>query len=142
MNYSRTFSSADKWQALYVPFSIPIDTLDKYGLQVAELNDTHMYDTDDDGNKDAGEGVDKGDWIDESVEDVSRNPDNGTADRPQGIGGKESAEAVRPQRQVQRVRNHSSAHICHHAKKNENYYLTGLVGILGIVCHFSVSSMF
>jgi len=50
--YTRTFSSADKWQALYVPFSIPIDTLDKYGLQVAELNDTHMYDTDDDGEFD------------------------------------------------------------------------------------------
>ena len=52
VNYTRTFSSADKWQALYVPFSIPIDTLDKYGLQVAELNDTHMYDTDDDGEFD------------------------------------------------------------------------------------------
>ncbi len=50
--YTRTFSSADKWQALYVPFSIPIDTLNKYGLQVAELNDTHMYDTDDDGEFD------------------------------------------------------------------------------------------
>ncbi len=52
VNYTRTFSSADKWQALYVPFSIPIDTLDKYGLEVAELNDTHMYDTDDDGEFD------------------------------------------------------------------------------------------
>ncbi|MCR5362803.1 MAG: leucine-rich repeat domain-containing protein [Bacteroidales bacterium] len=50
--YTRTFSSADKWQALYVPFSIPIDTLDKYELEVAELNDTHMYDTDEDGEFD------------------------------------------------------------------------------------------
>jgi|GEM_PF-1477192 len=50
--YTRTFSSADKWQAFYVPFSIPIDTLDKYGLEVAELNDTHMYDTDEDGEFD------------------------------------------------------------------------------------------
>ncbi|MCR5360433.1 MAG: InlB B-repeat-containing protein [Bacteroidales bacterium] len=49
LTYTRTFPSADKWQALYVPFSIPIDTLDKYGLQVAELNDTHMYDIDEDG---------------------------------------------------------------------------------------------
>lgn len=46
--YRRTFGS-DKWQALYVPFSIPVDTLTKYGMQVAELNDTHMYDRDDDG---------------------------------------------------------------------------------------------
>ena len=49
LSYTRTFTSADKWQALYVPFSIPIDTLDKYELQVAELNDTHMYDIDEDG---------------------------------------------------------------------------------------------
>ena len=49
--YSRKFNNTG-WQALYVPFSIPIDTLDKYGLQVAELNDTHMYDTDEDGEFD------------------------------------------------------------------------------------------
>ena len=47
--YSRSFSAADTWQSLYVPFSIPVDTLTKYGLTVIELNDTHMYDTDGDG---------------------------------------------------------------------------------------------
>lgn len=52
VTYSRTFSSANKWQALYVPFSIPFDTLKAYGLTVAELNDTHMYDTDGDGKLD------------------------------------------------------------------------------------------
>lgn len=46
--YNRTFSSSGKWQALYVPFSIPFDTLTKYGLEVAELNNVHMYDTDGD----------------------------------------------------------------------------------------------
>lgn len=46
--YTRTFSSADKWQALYVPFSIPVDVLTENGLEVAELNNIHMYDTDGD----------------------------------------------------------------------------------------------
>ena len=49
--YSRTFNNT-KWQALYVPFSIPFDTLTKYGLEVAELNNIHMYDTDEDGSFD------------------------------------------------------------------------------------------
>ena len=35
VNYSRTFSSADKWQAFYVPFSIPVETLAENGLEVA-----------------------------------------------------------------------------------------------------------
>lgn len=49
--YSRTFNNT-KWQALFVPFSIPLDTLTKYGLEVAELNNIHMYDTDEDGSFD------------------------------------------------------------------------------------------
>ena len=52
VNYSRTFSSADKWQAFYVPFSIPVETLAENGLEVAELNNIHMYDTDEDGEFD------------------------------------------------------------------------------------------
>ena len=52
VNYSRTFSAAGKWQALYLPFSIPVETLTANGLEVAELNDTHMYDTDEDGKFD------------------------------------------------------------------------------------------
>lgn len=46
--YTRTFSSADKWQALYVPFSIPVDVLTENGLEVVELNNIYMYDTDGD----------------------------------------------------------------------------------------------
>lgn len=52
VNYSRTFSSANKWQALYVPFSIPVETLTANGLEVAELNNVHMYDTDENGSFD------------------------------------------------------------------------------------------
>lgn len=48
LSYSRDFSNTN-WQALYVPFSISIETLNENGLEVAELNDTHMYDRDDDG---------------------------------------------------------------------------------------------
>ena len=51
LNFTRTFNNT-KWQALYVPFSIPLDTLTKYGLEVAELNNIHMYDTDEDGSFD------------------------------------------------------------------------------------------
>ncbi len=46
--YRRTFNNTT-WQALYVPFSIPVAVLEENGLQVAELNDSHMYDRDDDG---------------------------------------------------------------------------------------------
>jgi len=41
--YTRTFSST-QWQSLYVPFAIPVDSLTKQSLQVAELNDTHQWD--------------------------------------------------------------------------------------------------
>lgn len=52
INYSRKFSGT-QWQSLYVPFSIPIDTLNKYGLTVAELNDTHQWDRNGDGIADS-----------------------------------------------------------------------------------------
>lgn len=52
LNYYRTFSNTN-WQALYIPFPIPIDTLDRYGLQVAELNDTHQWDLNGDGTADS-----------------------------------------------------------------------------------------
>lgn len=50
--YTRTFANTN-WQSLYVPFSIPVDSLSKYGLQVAELNDTHQWDFDGDGVADS-----------------------------------------------------------------------------------------
>lgn len=46
--YTRSFLSADNWQALYVPFCIPVETLTENGFEVAELNNIHMYDTDND----------------------------------------------------------------------------------------------
>jgi hypothetical protein len=52
LTYFRTFSNTH-WQALYVPFSIPVDSLRKYGLQVAELNDTHQWDFNGDGVADS-----------------------------------------------------------------------------------------
>lgn len=48
LSYSRNFANTN-WQALYVPFAIPVATLEAAGLQVARLNDTHMYDDDEDG---------------------------------------------------------------------------------------------
>lgn len=47
-DYVRTFKN-DKWQALYVPFSIPVEKLEAAGLRIARLNDTHQYDDDNDG---------------------------------------------------------------------------------------------
>ena len=52
ITYSRDFTNTH-WQALYVPFSIPVDSLSKYGLQVAELNDTHQWDFNGDGVADS-----------------------------------------------------------------------------------------
>ena len=52
LSYTRTFSNTN-WQALYVPFSIPVDSLSKNGLQVAELNDTHQWDFNGDGVADS-----------------------------------------------------------------------------------------
>lgn len=48
LTYSRTLSNT-VWQPLYVPFSISIEALAEKGVLVAKLNDTHMYDRDDDG---------------------------------------------------------------------------------------------
>ena len=50
--YTRTFANTN-WQALYVPFSIPVDSLKVHGLQVAELNDTHQWDFNGDGVADS-----------------------------------------------------------------------------------------
>ena len=52
ISYTRTFSNTH-WQALYVPFAIPVDSLTEHGLQVAELNDTHQWDLDGDGAADS-----------------------------------------------------------------------------------------
>ncbi|MCR5395609.1 MAG: hypothetical protein K6E86_09460 [Bacteroidales bacterium] len=52
LHYTRTFSNTN-WQALYVPFAIPIDSLTAHGLTVAELNDTHQWDLDGDGVADS-----------------------------------------------------------------------------------------
>ena len=48
VRYSRNFNNTN-WQALYVPFSLPIDTLVAHGLKIAALNDNHQYDNDNDG---------------------------------------------------------------------------------------------
>ena len=49
--YMRTFSNTE-WQPLYVPFPISVTQMENNGLQVARLNDTHMYDDDFDGTID------------------------------------------------------------------------------------------
>ena len=48
VRYTRNFNNTN-WQALYVPFSLPIETLAAHGLKVAALNDNHQYDNDNDG---------------------------------------------------------------------------------------------
>ena len=48
VRYTRNFNNTN-WQALYVPFSLPIDTLAAHGLKIAALNDNHQYDNDNDG---------------------------------------------------------------------------------------------
>lgn len=45
LEYIRTFSNTH-WQPLYVPFPMPVAELESRHLQVARLNDTHMYDDD------------------------------------------------------------------------------------------------
>ncbi len=52
ITYSRDFTNTN-WQSLYVPFSIPVDSLKAHGLQVAELNDTHQWDFNGDGVADS-----------------------------------------------------------------------------------------
>lgn len=41
--YTRDFNSTD-YQALYVPFSVPVSTLNSYGLTVLEIFNVHQYD--------------------------------------------------------------------------------------------------
>ncbi len=51
-SYYRTFDN-DSWKPLYVPFAMDAYELYKnYGIEVARLNDTHMYDYDFDGRID------------------------------------------------------------------------------------------
>ena len=52
LNYIREFNNCC-WQPLYVPFNIPVDSLLKHGLQVAELNNTYQYDFNGDGIADS-----------------------------------------------------------------------------------------
>lgn len=51
MEYKRTLLADSKWNALYVPFEIPVaDIVDKY--DVAYINDVRLYDSDNDGEID------------------------------------------------------------------------------------------
>jgi hypothetical protein len=49
--YNRTFNNTG-WQAWYVPFAVDYNVL-KEDFDVAEINNIHMYDTDDDGTLDS-----------------------------------------------------------------------------------------
>ena len=51
LTYTRSFTNSN-WQPFYVPFRVSVSTLESKGLQVARLNDTHMYDDDFDGTID------------------------------------------------------------------------------------------
>lgn len=51
LTYKRTFVDSE-WNALYVPFNIPVETLDEEGLQAAEILTIHIYDDDQDGTVD------------------------------------------------------------------------------------------
>lgn len=51
VEYNRTLLADSKWNALYVPFEIPVaDIIDKY--DVAYINDVRLYDSDNDGEID------------------------------------------------------------------------------------------
>ena len=51
LTYTRTFTNTN-WQALYVPFEIPVTEELLADFEVADLNDIRQYDRDDDGVKD------------------------------------------------------------------------------------------
>ena len=51
ISYVRTFNNTN-WQALYVPFEIPVTDELLADFEVADLNDVRQYDRDDDGVKD------------------------------------------------------------------------------------------
>ena len=44
LTYERNFSAANRWNALYVPFEIPVELLTQAGYEVAYVNDVHSYD--------------------------------------------------------------------------------------------------
>ena len=52
ISYTRNFRNT-KWQALYVPFEIPVTEELLADFEVADLNDVRQYDRDDDGVKDS-----------------------------------------------------------------------------------------
>ena len=53
LTYKRTLGSDDyDWNALYVPFEIPVSMLTNMGLQVAYMNDVRSYDKNSDGEID------------------------------------------------------------------------------------------
>lgn len=51
LTYTRTFNNTN-WQALYVPFEIPVTEEFLADFEVADLNDIRQYDRDEDGVKD------------------------------------------------------------------------------------------
>ena len=51
ITYTRTFNNTN-WQALYLPFEIPVTEEFLANFEVADLNDVRQYDRDDDGVKD------------------------------------------------------------------------------------------
>ena len=51
VDYNRTFANTH-WQPLYVPVPLSVTDMEANGLQVARLNDTHMYDDDFNGTLD------------------------------------------------------------------------------------------
>ena len=51
ITYTRTFNNTN-WQALYVPFEIPVTEEFLANFEVADINDVRQYDRDDDGVKD------------------------------------------------------------------------------------------
>ena len=51
ITYTRTFNNTN-WQALYVPFEIPVTAELLADFEVAKLNDVRQYDRNDDGEKD------------------------------------------------------------------------------------------
>lgn len=51
ITYTRDFKTT-AWQALYVPFSLSVEEWNAAGLQIAQINNVHQYDLDEDGTVD------------------------------------------------------------------------------------------
>ena len=49
LTYKRSFAAVNTWQALYLPFEIPVATLINLGYDVAYTNDVHLDDNEFDG---------------------------------------------------------------------------------------------